>query len=1077
MSPSSYCLKPNSDSEEDEDQQQQQQQQQNIVVYNYKKYEPTSTVTFLHDHLPSFSTSTLTTTSNSGLVYNWIQDNDPTSYALGVVTSWTIVSSVLFVWLLLLGILPLLCKRRRGRCCHGRRKAGTEDDDDHYDIEQEVEYDEEEEEEEEYHSAREHQSDKDAKEEEGFVDFVEQRQVESQQLVQLQIQPHPSLSSISLLSMSQQYLSYCVQSNTRKERTSTRNHDNNNSSVSDEWSSNLNDESSSIDLLTVNDEKSEASPDEEPVNEQRENTNKLGYLQSQVPTMDAATLSSDDESSNDGDDDDDDADKCYNLSMFATPDSKLQNASIAIFEDEQEQEHLPKELEQTKPAKTTTTNTTTTNISSISTIMMETSFPSHFVEEGFLFVDEDDASNEDNDENDYQKANYVNHQIVDCDCPKNQSPDSNTPLPLTSMINKATNTSTYSLQYSNYASKAASRKRLLENYVQTLKTTQGNPSSSSSSYTPETSPTSTVPPTATQEQEPIRAIHPNVDAIDHDNVVPVVSSSSCLPSTPRRNKQRQQPEQQHHVKFDESTTIRDQTKYQPRRNGNNNNTTKNNNCCHLFQRIIVLIASTFLIVSTILLIINGIWAVRSQSTKATSQWYELKQQLTDVPTQIVEDIQYEKSNNIIPALYKQWYTLDRSCPKIQPSICAIDDENRNESMSSSSSSPPPSKIFYENHTNTTIRCQLQDMPLRDIWYEYSSAVQPQRIEKLWNEYYHPLVEAQYTANSVIEEYDLMVENPIWDIAFYVMLYVTLGASVLLSLMVFGIVWIVSSPTTATPTITQTRRRLDVPFCCFSPNGVTILFWTLVLVVWICGGWFSVGTVLTADTCYTPGNEVPLALLQRSLNNDDDGASLIVDYWYDSLSQKQEDATCFGNSNNDGVAPAVVNEMLSEWDRIIEVSNKLTLALDGLPTNIYYDLCGVSMWSIQSTTSDLNDRLCGITRLLNDYQQQLTATKCQSPSKASWMSTYTDLLYQSICTDGSTSLVWITSTLLVILFSAFVIWTFQSTFLPQYTVDDETPAMQAIGTMADDVENERSSRNLSKGPWYLNNRQQATLDKQ
>jgi hypothetical protein len=1076
MSPSSYCLKPNSDSEEDEDQQQQQQQQQNIVVYNYKKYEPTSTVTFLHDHLPSFSTSTLTNSSNNGLVYNWIQDNDPTSYALGVVTSWTIVSSVLFVWLLLLGILPLLCKR----------KAGTEDDDDHYDIEQEVEYDadEEEEEEEEYHSAKEHQSDKDAKEEEGFVDdyqasppypssfddrFVERREDESPQLVQLQIQPHPSLSSISLLSMSQQYLSYCVQSNTRKERTSTRNHDNNNSSVSDEWSSNLNDESSSIDLLTVNDEKSEASPEEEPPNEQRENTNKLGYLQSQVPTMDAATLSSDDESSND--DDDDDADKGYNLSMFATPDSKLQNASITIFEDEQEQEHLPKELEQTKPATTTTTNTTITNISSVSTIMMETSFPSHFVEEGFLFVDEDDASNENNDENDYQKANCVNQQIFDCDCPKNQSPDSNIPLPptpsLTSMINKATNTSTYSLQYSNYASKAASRKRLLENYVQTLKTTQGYPSSSSST-TPETSPTSTVPPTTTQEQEPKRAIHPNSDAIDHNNVVPVVSSSSCLPSTPRRNKQQQH---NHHIKFDESTTMRDQTNHQPRRNGNNNN-----NCWNLFQRIIVLIASTFLIVSTILLFINGLWAVRSQSTKATSQWYELKQQLTDIPTQILEDIHYEKSNNIIPALYKQWYTLDRSCPKIQPSICAIGDENHNESRSSSSSSsssPPPSKIFYENHTNTTIRCQLQDMPLRDIWYEYSSAVQPQRIEKLWNEYYHPIVEAQYTANSVVEEYDLMVENPNWDIAFYVMLYVTLGASVLLSLMVFGIVWIVSSPTT----ITQTQRRLDVPFCCFSPNGVTILFWTLILVVWICGGWFSIGTVATADTCYNTGNEVPLALLQRSLNNGDDGASLIVDYWRDNLSQKQEDATCYGNSNTDDVSPAVVNEMLSEWGRIVEVSNKLTIALDGLPTNIYYDLCGVSMWSIQSTTSDLNDRLCGITRLLNDYQQQLTATKCQSMSKASWMSTYTDLLYQSICTDGSTSLVWITSTLLVILFSAFVIWTFRSTFLPQYTVDDETPALQAMGTMADDVENERSSRNLSKGPWYLNNRQQATLDKQ
>jgi hypothetical protein len=93
-------------------------QEQQFNQKESKHYQPSKVVSFLSHRLPSLSYSkryrkeedgnsnvTFTTTTSS-IVHDWMQQNDRTSYAISVLSTWIIVSIILVVWVGLVSLVP-----------------------------------------------------------------------------------------------------------------------------------------------------------------------------------------------------------------------------------------------------------------------------------------------------------------------------------------------------------------------------------------------------------------------------------------------------------------------------------------------------------------------------------------------------------------------------------------------------------------------------------------------------------------------------------------------------------------------------------------------------------------------------------------------------------------------------------------------------------------------------------------------------------------------------------------------------------------------------------------------------------
>lgn len=252
-------------------------------------------------------------------------------------------------------------------------------------------------------------------------------------------------------------------------------------------------------------------------------------------------------------------------------------------------------------------------------------------------------------------------------------------------------------------------------------------------------------------------------------------------------------------------------------------------------------------------------------------------------------------------------------------------------------------------------------------------------------------------------------EPLWDWT----LYVAMAANICLALLSFGIMWMIAVPAQNS----RARRRLDAPFCWCNRRTFSMLFWIVVVLAWIFGLWFSVGTVLTSDTCGkidTP-NALASELLQRWASSHPSSEPLLA-RWMIAF-QKQDCVSV--------LSQAELNS--TPWLQLVEPTHRLSTALQALPPNIYFDVCGTALWPLQDSLDRLSERLCDFTSALQlDSHRN---DECGS-AIASWYPDFASIMVDSICDQGSKALVWVTATQALILCMIMVVWTCRSAFLPE-----------------------------------------------
>lgn len=252
------------------------------------------------------------------------------------------------------------------------------------------------------------------------------------------------------------------------------------------------------------------------------------------------------------------------------------------------------------------------------------------------------------------------------------------------------------------------------------------------------------------------------------------------------------------------------------------------------------------------------------------------------------------------------------------------------------------------------------------------------------------------ADSTVDDY-----MAFWDWS----LYVALAANICLALVGFGIMWCIAM--SDGPPI---QRFLNAPFCWCSSTVFSTSFWMLFLLAWAFGMWFSIQTVLTVDTCSTDASgAIPVELMNRFESKHPVSAPL-MSQWRSAL---QECSTIGKVSRTEDSQP---------WDSLMRSTQRLSAALQSLPPNIYYDVCGVAVWPLQDATLKLQKELC-------DMQEAWEGAQWIEKECQQWTASYASLRNDSICNQGSTILLWLSVTQMLILVSAMVVWTFRrGTFL-------------------------------------------------
>jgi hypothetical protein len=225
------------------------------------------------------------------------------------------------------------------------------------------------------------------------------------------------------------------------------------------------------------------------------------------------------------------------------------------------------------------------------------------------------------------------------------------------------------------------------------------------------------------------------------------------------------------------------------------------------------------------------------------------------------------------------------------------------------------------------------------------------------------------------------------------LYIALVANLLLALVGFGIMWYIAM-TDSIPPSRQTKALFS------------IFFWVLVVCAWTFGGWFSIQTVLTVDMCSTDiSNAVPLELVAR-FQSQHPRSTPFVSFWKNVLQE------CPLTTENDVL---IDESILKPWESLMENTSDISLALQLLPPNIYDDICGMDVGPLQDATLKLQNELCEQHHAWHDAEKG-TFT-CEQ-----WLTSYASLKNDTLCNQGSKTLLWLTGTQLLILVMAMLIWT-------------------------------------------------------
>ncbi|KAG7341251.1 hypothetical protein IV203_023202 [Nitzschia inconspicua] len=1029
-------------------------QQQEKISY---QYEPTPLVKFLSRRLPSLSQSRRRRHNNVGnatigtshLVHDWMQGNDRNSYAVSAVSSWIIVSIGISMWLLLLWFVPKFTsynrnKSKRNKADHQKpaNSSPSKQQPSSSRLDNNMIASSPKDGSTRFHLTEEHNEEVERpvsatplqKPQQCFDvgnDDIPQQSVPTMTIAAptSQLERHQHLQDVSELTglslndssflppppidqgaksiadpseTASQYLSYCTRSS---RKTNIVPHLMAASSGDDSLSVNLLEDSASDDIsprkLNRNNVASENSTNDENgvllqqdvMSRKSEATSKDGHANKSLQNLSQHTRTFED--------------VLRNVYLEESTDVPFVDESNPTDEESDSPISVIKNIYNHLPLPSGLLPSSEPDLSTIAPTL-DTSFPPHLIEDGFLFFEDD----EDDGNNGITQNNAT--QQTQIHAPTKQllpPPTSSLTIKVDTAAVVASEASKQEsspdgsvLKHSLYSSQAASRKRQLEQFVQSIKTTNRNEHGEKvtpqlepwlahlvmaagegvgdhpgQTKTPDTSPTST------------NGADPDVLFQDEENHLNEVNGTQRtrignVPTQEDASEERPPSslESRRRVSFGSSPSRRSDCSI--------HRVSGATGCCHDSRTppIVVIGACTCLIVATILFGMNGVWTVKLVEQDVGRSWDLMVQKATEQLPEAVRQLEAAQKS-VLKQTWNVWQSLDSNCPKLRPKMCSSSSELLFRQSSSA-------VIADFRQHNSTLACDWNGLPLDIEWQNWTATAHPSSVSTMTPpqdslvDALDDSLEFWSTTDATIDRYKML-----WDWT----LFVALAANCCLAFLGFGVMWSI-----AMSDETPRQRRLSAPFCCCTPALFSVTFWVLFLLAWIFGLWFSIQMALTVDTCSTEvSNAVPIELMNRFESHHPKAAPLL------SFSKNvlQDCRTMDKDS--------VLSDSIQRWDPLMESTRQISTALQSLPPNIYFDICGVAVWPLLDATLKLQKELCNL-------QQAWETTLNDSLSCQQWLPLYADLKNDTVCSQGSETLLWLTFTQLLILVMAMLVWTFR-----------------------------------------------------
>lgn len=373
---------------------------------------------------------------------------------------------------------------------------------------------------------------------------------------------------------------------------------------------------------------------------------------------------------------------------------------------------------------------------------------------------------------------------------------------------------------------------------------------------------------------------------------------------------------------------------------------------HQFRSLVVL-AATILIVCTLLFGLNGVWNLDWQRQRMQESWRGIQASTMQLTGYLDELVTLQASAS--QQLSNVWQLLDQHCPLIR--------ENNCPSLSSEVGN-------FADSLNAT--CNLTNIPLANQWQEWLEVyVHPQYIETKFldaEDWSAVSLDAEVLAEQPVEEY---LGSWNWG------LWAALTCNTLLSILVFAILAGIALPEA------ESLHKI------ISSWPFAAIYWTSVFLAWVFGVGFIIATVLTVDSCTAvddDGVESP-ATLAKILFDRIETSSGLTEYW-DYIADG-----CPAENY-----PTLVDDRVWAWSSLLPSIIRLSNGLETYPDSDFMETCGTPIESLRDAAETLSSQFCMVTQSLANIRRVLGCDQ--------WYPWYESISNESLCSQGSTSLAWI-----------------------------------------------------------------------
>jgi hypothetical protein len=243
---------------------------------------------------------------------------------------------------------------------------------------------------------------------------------------------------------------------------------------------------------------------------------------------------------------------------------------------------------------------------------------------------------------------------------------------------------------------------------------------------------------------------------------------------------------------------------------------------------------------------------------------------------------------------------------------------------------------------------------------------------------------------MISEAQAFIEMPVesalegWNWA----LWATIACNMLLSILCLNIMVAIASDK-----MTRLRHHL-------ASWRLAIIYWVTVVLAWIFGMCFWVGTVLTVDTCIAVDNatgrqgpyNIARLLLDRNLGQVDGQTgenpppSILRDFWDYHMEG------CLSENY-----PEFLNQGIETLGAYMPVTARLASRLATFSDLEFLQVCGTSLGPLRAAVATVNLQLCFVTESLDSVRQGL---RCDE-----WYPWYDSMVNDAVCEQSTNAFVW------------------------------------------------------------------------